>query len=154
MARAVWERHPWCRVVMAHAVQVVHLHSRARVAVAPVVRVVRLLVAADEWVALDVSVLPVRAGRTRAVRPLGEGSVALKARTCENVWVMDVGVGLVAHLEPLPLLWMMEIRRCPASVATESAACSEVAREGGTGPCEAKGKGPAQLLAALMPHAR
>ena len=89
------------------------------------------------------------------MRPLGEGSVAVRARMCVIVWEMGAGGALASHLEPaVLLLWVMVLLRCPVLVVTKSAACSEVAKEGGMDLCEAAGREPVGLRAALMPHAQ
>jgi hypothetical protein len=104
MARAVGGRHAGHPVVVVRAVQVVHLHSGPRVAAAREVQVMRLRVGAVEQAVQVVLAQPSREGRTRAVRPLGEGSVAVRARMCVIVWEMGAGGALASHLEPAELL--------------------------------------------------
>ena len=89
------------------------------------------------------------------MRPLGEGSVAVRTRMCVIVWEMGAGGALASHLEPAEVLpWVMVLLRCLVLDVTKSAAYSEVAKEGGMGLCEEAGREPVGLRAALMPHAQ
>ena len=88
-------------------------------------------------------------------RPLGGGSVDVRARTCVIVWVMGVG-GAHATLQEMamPLLWVRKSSRSPVLVVSGSVAYSGVGKEGDKGLCEAGGKGPEGLRIVLMPHVR